>query len=92
MSKTRKRTLNPAIDWDAPFAKGELKAWRVGLGWTQEEAAGALGLNARTYQNWEQGHRKMPFPRILRAQIERINVVRKRALRPSQAKASDLFD
>ena len=32
----------------------ELKLWRKGMGWTQERAAEELGVELRTYWNWEQ--------------------------------------
>lgn len=52
----------------------DLKAWRMRLPVgtrqsrpgpspthaTQPEAASILGVSLRTYQNWEQGHRKIP--------------------------------
>lgn len=31
----------------------ELRLWRKGMGWTQERAAEELGVNLRTYVNWE---------------------------------------
>jgi putative transcriptional regulator len=38
----------------------ELKEWRKLMGWTQEQAAGALNTSVRTYQGWEQGRFKPP--------------------------------
>ena len=32
----------------------ELKLWRTGMGWSQERAAEELGVQLRTYWNWEQ--------------------------------------
>ncbi|UZV40766.1 putative transcriptional regulator [Erwinia phage Stean] len=32
----------------------ELKLWRVDLGWSQERAAGELGVSRKTYLSWEQ--------------------------------------
>lgn len=32
----------------------ELKLWRKSMGWTQERAAEELGIELRTYWNWEQ--------------------------------------
>lgn len=32
----------------------ELRLWRKGMGWTQERAAQELGVELRTYWNWEQ--------------------------------------
>lgn len=31
----------------------ELRLWRIGMGWTQEQAAEELGVTLRGYQNWE---------------------------------------
>lgn len=31
----------------------ELRLWRIGMGWTQEQAADELGVTLRGYQNWE---------------------------------------
>lgn len=38
-----------------------LRAWRAEHGWTQGQAAAALGVSLDTYQNWEQGRTK-PAP------------------------------
>ena len=92
MSKTRKKALTGPTAPDAPFQQGELKRWRTEeMAWTQEQAAGALGLKLRTYQNWEQSHRKMRFPKILRTQLAQIRAARKRAAR-SQSQDADMFD
>lgn len=37
----------------------ELLIWRKRMGWTQKLAAEYLQVNLRTYENWEQGHRKV---------------------------------
>lgn len=37
-----------------------LRAWRAAHGWTQAEAAEALGANVRTLQGWERGGRYAP--------------------------------
>ncbi len=34
-----------------------LHKWRTAKGLTQREAAERLGVNVRTYENWEQDHR-----------------------------------
>jgi transcriptional regulator with XRE-family HTH domain len=39
-----------------------LKAWRARLGLSQTEAAKALGLSIRGYQNYESGERAIPHP------------------------------
>ncbi|BAO36970.1 TPA: helix-turn-helix domain-containing protein [Serratia marcescens] len=33
----------------------ELKLWRTGLGWTQEQAAKEFGISMRTYIRYEHG-------------------------------------
>ena len=91
MAKNRKRSLAPAIPLSAPFQRDELRNWRIRMAWTQEEAAGALGLRKRTYQNWEQGHRAVPFPQSLRMQIRQVEAARKRAAK-SQSTDADMFD
>lgn len=34
----------------------ELKLWRTGLGWTQEQAAKEFGISMRTYIRYEHGN------------------------------------
>lgn len=34
-----------------------LRSWRASHAWTQAQAADALGVDLRTYQDWEQGRR-----------------------------------
>ena len=91
MAKNRKRSLAPSVPLSAPFQRDELRNWRIRMAWTQEEAAGALGLNKRTYQNWEQGHRAVPFPQSLRMQIRQVEAARKRATKTRDQEDS-LFD
>jgi transcriptional regulator with XRE-family HTH domain len=38
----------------------ELKAWRIALGYTQEEAANQLGFTRATIQNWERSITRVP--------------------------------
>ena len=38
----------------------DLKAWRIGLGLTQEGAATLLGVHRVTYTRWETGTQKAP--------------------------------
>ena len=38
----------------------QLKEWRARHGLKQGEAADVLGAPHRTYENWEQGRRKIP--------------------------------
>jgi DNA-binding transcriptional regulator YiaG len=41
----------------------ELAQWRRALGWTEVEAAAALGAPTQTYRNWEDGRTKrVPGP------------------------------
>jgi transcriptional regulator with XRE-family HTH domain len=42
---------------EAPYTPDELKAWRTGHKWTQQEAAARLGLTLRGYQDKEAGKR-----------------------------------
>ena len=37
-------------------AEGGFAAWRERLGWTQAQAAAALGVTRTTYLTWELGH------------------------------------
>lgn len=67
----KKRLLTPGAN--GPITPMEIRRWREQLGWTQARAAHAMGLKLRTYQNWEQGHRPMPFPHGFRIQMEEIN-------------------
>jgi transcriptional regulator with XRE-family HTH domain len=39
------------------FNAEQLTTWRKGYGWTQQEAAGRLGLSLRGYQDKEAGKR-----------------------------------
>jgi len=34
-----------------------LKSWRARMGWTQTQAAEAMGVSKPTYQSWESGKR-----------------------------------
>ncbi len=36
-----------------PTTGAELRAWRLGRGWTQKEAAAEFGKSLRTYERWE---------------------------------------
>jgi transcriptional regulator with XRE-family HTH domain len=42
---------------ETPHTADQLKAWRAGHKWTQQEAAGRLGLSLRGYQDKEAGKR-----------------------------------
>ncbi|MEM6670544.1 MAG: helix-turn-helix transcriptional regulator [Pseudomonadota bacterium] len=37
-----------------------LNAWRATMGFTQKEAAEALGVTSRTWRNWEAGVHEVP--------------------------------
>lgn len=37
----------------------ELSLWRIGMGWTQEQAAKELGVTLRGYQNWEKPRKEV---------------------------------
>lgn len=47
-----------------------IRAWRIGRGYTQREAADYLGAALQTYQHWEQG-RSVPTGAAMRG-IERV--------------------
>lgn len=40
------------------FEPDELQKWRRRMGFTQKQAATALGMSVRTYQGWELGRRR----------------------------------
>lgn len=44
-----------------------LRQWRNRLGLSQGEAADAIGLSVRGYQNYESGKRRAPKPVLLAA-------------------------
>ena len=44
------------------FAEPDVKAIREGGGYSQNQFATLIGVNLRTLQNWEQGHRKPNGP------------------------------
>ena len=49
----------------------ELRAWRERMGWTQKEAAEAMGMKLRSYQQIEQGRRSVqPYHARLVALLE----------------------
>lgn len=53
-----------AAQW-VPAMEGSLRDWRGRLGWTQAEAAAALGLSLRAYQDAEQSGRPCRRERVL---------------------------
>lgn len=66
MTKPRKRILKVKAQIGDPIKGSELREWRDSLGWTQKEAAQYLGQSLRSYENWEQGHRPVPYPVTIR--------------------------
>jgi putative transcriptional regulator len=44
------------------FPAPDIKAIREGIGFTQSKFATLIGVNIRTLQNWEQGHRHPTGP------------------------------
>ncbi len=44
------------------FPEPNVKAIREGVGFTQSKFAALIGVNIRTLQNWEQGHRHPTGP------------------------------
>lgn len=53
------------------FPEPDVKAIREGIGFTQSKFASLIGVNVRTLQNWEQGHRRPTGPaRVLLKLVE----------------------
>ena len=44
------------------FPEPDIKAIREGIGFSQSKFAALIGVNIRTLQNWEQGHRQPTGP------------------------------
>lgn len=44
------------------FPEPDIKAIREGIGFSQAKFAALIGVNIRTLQNWEQGHRHPTGP------------------------------
>ena len=44
------------------FPEPDIKAIREGIGYSQSKFATLIGVNIRTLQNWEQGHRHPTGP------------------------------
>ena len=44
------------------FSEPDVKAIREGIGFSQSKFAALIGVNVRTLQNWEQGHRHPTGP------------------------------
>ena len=44
------------------FPEPDIKAIREGIGYSQSKFAALIGVNIRTLQNWEQGHRHPTGP------------------------------
>lgn len=44
------------------FPEPDIKAIREGIGFSQSKFAALIGVNIRTLQNWEQGHRHPTGP------------------------------
>ena len=44
------------------FPEPNVKAIREGIGFSQSKFAALIGVNVRTLQNWEQGHRRPTGP------------------------------
>ncbi len=53
------------------FPEPDVKAIREDIGFTQSKFASFIGVNIRTLQNWEQGHRRPTGPaRVLLKLVE----------------------
>ena len=58
--KIRRGEARPARSFE--FPDPDVKAIREGIGFSQSKFAALIGVNARTLQNWEQGHRRPTGP------------------------------
>lgn len=47
---------------DDPVTAADLKRWRTLANLTRRQAAAALNVPARTYENWEEERRAIPGP------------------------------
>lgn len=56
-----KKALRPAGLW----AASDLKQWRHDCGFTQIEAATALGVTLRAIESWERGTRSPAYPALV---------------------------
>lgn len=69
-----KRTLQTEAEREdllaAPLDKAEIRAWRASLGWARIEAAKWLKVSVRSYENWENGHRRPGHPVGIRLRMQ----------------------
>lgn len=65
----RRKTVSEKRPPPPPVTPAELVAWRKSRGWTQRRASEWMSVSLKTYQNWEQGHRSMRHPVLVRKAI-----------------------
>ena len=58
--KIRRGELKASRSFELP--EPDVKAIREGVGFSQSKFAALIGVNVRTLQNWEQGHRHPTGP------------------------------
>ncbi|WP_328984109.1 NadS family protein [Thiorhodovibrio winogradskyi] len=58
--KIRRGEATPSRSFE--FPEPDVKAIREGIGFSQSKFAALIGVNVRTLQNWEQGHRHPTGP------------------------------
>lgn len=71
MSSNKRKLVAPG----SPVDPGELREWRIRCGYTQAQAAAALGVSLRAIQNWEQGYRNMRHPIAMRKLMGKVRKV-----------------
>lgn len=55
MTRTAKPRGRPPGAKERAWTADQVRAWRAGLGWTQEQAAAALGVNRAVLVKYEAG-------------------------------------
>jgi putative transcriptional regulator len=58
--KIMRGEAKPSRKYEIP--EPDVKAIREGIGFSQSKFASLIGVNIRTLQNWEQGHRRPTGP------------------------------
>lgn len=65
---------------EAPISAQGVRAWRERKGWTQEYAAKAAGVDARSWRRWEKGERRPPA--MLGRWMRSVDLILSKGLRP----------